>query len=117
VPHRGAPQHFGCDVVGGAADGGLALPVKLEDAGEPEVSDLDVPAEVEEDVGELEVAVDDAPLVQVLQRREGARQVPRRVGLYFRMYSKGKTRRKRGEKRSAKGGGGGGVPLREDRSA
>ena len=62
---EGGATHLGREVVRRAAQrprGALAM------LREPEVSDFNVPVEVEEDVLGLEVAVDDVERVQVVER-------------------------------------------------
>ena len=61
-------EDFGRDVVRSAADGLLLLALILKLGGQPEVSKLDLHVLVEEEIAELEVAVDDLVLVQVLER-------------------------------------------------
>ena len=61
-------QHFRCDVVGCSANGPLLLAIKIELGGKTEVSQLDLHLVVEEQVAELEVSVDYAVRVQVLER-------------------------------------------------
>ena len=61
-------KHFGCDVVRRSANSPLLLAVKIELGGKTEVSQLDLHLVVEEQVAELEVSVDYAVRVQVLER-------------------------------------------------
>ena len=72
---------FGRQVVGGAEDGvavvllGERLFVVVEEAGQAEVEDLDDAGAVHEQVGRLDVAVDQAGLVGVLQAEGGLMDV------------------------------------------
>ena len=81
VAIRLVEQHLGRDVVGRAADRLLALAGDLDERGEPEVADLDVHVLVEEDVAELEVAVDDLVRVHVLARADELHHEEARLGL------------------------------------
>lgn len=53
------------DLVGGPADGALAFAVELQFGGQPEVADLDLHVAGEEEVAQLQVAVDHAVTVQL----------------------------------------------------
>ena len=61
-----ALKYLRCDVVGSTADGAFALSVELELSGKTEVSDFDLHAVVQEEVAQLEVSVDDAVGVEIL---------------------------------------------------
>ena len=64
-----ALQHFGCDIVRGTANGTLALTVKLEFCRQTEITDLHLHFVVKEKVTELQISVDDAMTVEVLDGR------------------------------------------------
>lgn len=61
-------ENFWRDVVGRTANSSLLLSVKIELGGEAKVSQFDLHLIVEEQVSKLEVSVDHAVRVQVLQR-------------------------------------------------
>ena len=61
-----ALEYLRCDVVGCTAYGAFALSVELELSGKTEVADFDLHAVVQEEVAQLEVPVDDAVGVKVL---------------------------------------------------
>lgn len=63
-----ALEHLRCDVVRRSANGPLLLAVKIELGREAEVSQLDLHLIVEEQIAELEVPMDYAVRVQVLER-------------------------------------------------
>lgn len=62
-----AVQDLGRDVVGRAADGSLFFAVEFELGGQPEVSQLELVLLPKEQITELEVSVDDAVGVEVLE--------------------------------------------------
>lgn len=64
---NGALHDFGGDVVGSPTHGAFLLVTELEFGGKPEVSNFEIHVVVEEDVAHLEVAVDDAVAVHVLE--------------------------------------------------
>jgi len=61
-------EHFRSDIVWRTTNGPLLLSIKIELGGETEVSQLDLHLIVEEQVAELQVSVDHAVGVQVLER-------------------------------------------------
>ena len=63
-------EDLGRDVVGRAAERLLALAVVLEPRGQAKVADLELHVVVEEEVAQLQVAVDDALPVQVLHAQQ-----------------------------------------------
>jgi len=72
---RLALQDLGRDVVGRAADGLLLLALELDLGGQAEVAQLDLHLLAEEEVAQLEVAVDHLVLHQVLHRVQDLQQV------------------------------------------
>jgi hypothetical protein len=62
------PQHLRRDVVGRPAQRPFALPFKCNLARQPKVSDFEIVTGGEEEVAELEVAVDDVLRLHVLDR-------------------------------------------------
>ena len=64
-----ALQHLGCDIVRSTANGSLALTVKLEFCRQTEITDLHLHFVVKEEVTELQISVDDAMTVEVLDGR------------------------------------------------
>ena len=62
-------QHFGRNIVRGTADGTLALTIELEFRGQTEITDFDLHFVVQEEVTELQISVDDAMTVEVLDSR------------------------------------------------
>lgn len=64
-----ALEHLGRDVIWRTADGALALSIELQLGGETEISDLDLHLVVDEQVTELEISVNDAMRVHVLDSR------------------------------------------------
>ena len=63
---RGIEQYLGCDIIRGAANGLLSLPRVLNECREAKVANLDVHVPVEEQIAELEVAMDDLVCVHVV---------------------------------------------------
>ena len=60
-------KHFRCDIVRRTADSSFLLTIEVELGGESEITELDLHFVVEEEVTQLQVSVDDAVLVEVLQ--------------------------------------------------
>lgn len=60
-------QNLGGDVVGGAANGALAFAVELQLGGQPKVTNFDLHVVAEEQVAELEIAVNDPVAVELPQ--------------------------------------------------
>ena len=76
-----ALEDLGRDVVGRAADCLSPLLAVREARGQAEVAHLDAHLGVDEEVAQLEVAVDDQVGVQVLERRDELREVVTRLEL------------------------------------
>mmetsp|Transcript_85257 Transcript_85257/g.246474 ORF Transcript_85257/g.246474 Transcript_85257/m.246474 type:complete len:570 (+) Transcript_85257:804-2513(+) len=76
-----ALQDLGSDVVGRAADRALLLAVVLKLRREAEIANLQARVRVEEQVAQLEVAVDDTSAVQVLHRNDEIIQEEHCLGL------------------------------------
>ena len=62
-------QHFGRNIVRGTTDGTLALTIELEFRCQTEITDLHLHFVVEEEVSKLQISVDDAMTVEVLDSR------------------------------------------------
>ena len=61
-----ALEHLGSDVVGSTANGTLPLSIELKLGGETKITDLDLHLVVEEQITELQISVNDAMTVQIL---------------------------------------------------
>lgn len=66
----GLVQHLRCNVVGRPAQGLLLLALKVDFGREAKVANLQVDGVVQEQVAQLQVAVDDVPVVQVFTARD-----------------------------------------------
>lgn len=59
-------EHFRCDVVRRTADSSFLLTIEVELGGEAEIAELDLHFVVEEEVTQLQISMDDAMTVEVL---------------------------------------------------
>ena len=59
-------EHLRSDIVGSTANGALPLTIELKLGGETKITDLDLHLVVEEEVAQLQISVDDAMTVEVL---------------------------------------------------
>lgn len=61
-----ALKHLRCDIVGSTTDGSLALSIELQLGSKTEITNLDLHLVVKEEVAKLEISMNDAMTVKVL---------------------------------------------------
>jgi len=76
-----ALQDLRGNVVGRAADSALLLAIMLELRSQAEVSHLQAHVSIQEEISQLEIAMDDSAPMQVLQRNDELIQVEHCLGL------------------------------------